>query len=119
MSKAPPSELTSARDLNGTPLEWIMDNSEVVGLLEHAKNNSLPNKIVNYIKERSLDEDTDCIQLLICKISPFVWGMQKAVGENNNRKGNGILFEHLPTADDVANNGDICEKKHPYCIIHY
>ncbi|KAK5643669.1 hypothetical protein RI129_007514 [Pyrocoelia pectoralis] len=122
LSKPPPSQLTEARKLKaGTPYDWVLNNSNLADIIESAKQDDLPENIVNYIKERGLEEDTDCIQLLLCKAAPLIWGMQKTVNSSheNMPKGKAVLFANLPTLEEFADYGDICEKKHPYCLIYY
>lgn len=96
-----------------------MNNNYISDILLDAKNETLPDHIIEYIKERSVDEETDCIQLLICKTKPFIWGMQKAVTDGIAAKGAIGLFSHLPSINEVADYGDSCEKQHPYCVMYY
>ncbi|KAL3267398.1 hypothetical protein HHI36_011527 [Cryptolaemus montrouzieri] len=104
---------------SGSPFEWVRDKPEVKSQLSYMTNPVLPNDIIEYIKERSLDENTDCIQLLICKSSPFIWGMQRSLsGENSTVSGVQALFQFLPTVDEFLKNGDKCEKQHPYCFLN-
>ncbi|KAJ8945411.1 hypothetical protein NQ314_009249 [Rhamnusium bicolor] len=93
--------------------------STVVDYISSAKDHKLPEMVIEYIKERSLDEDTGCIQLLICKSSPFIRNMQKSINDrsSNSTKGYKALFAYLPTVEEVSENGDSCEIKYPYCSI--
>lgn len=102
-------------------MEWMLNNSNVVDMLSDIKDKDLPINIVEYIKERGLDEDTDCIQLLVCKTAPLIWGMQKTINSTTKEavKGRKALYSNLPTVEEFAENGDACEKKHPYCLIYY
>lgn len=105
----------------GTPLDWMMSTTQVIQLFENIKDKGLPQEIIMYIKERSLDEDTGCVQLLVCKSAPFVWGMQKVLDRSTNRttkKGFKSMYGYLPTLEEVIDHGDACDKKHPYCLIH-
>lgn len=102
----------------GTPFDWMMDNSEVKNLFEHITDKNLPEYVIQHVKERSLDEETGCVQLLICKTSPFVWGMQKALkyrGEEG-AKGRSAFFSSFPSLEEIANYADECDKKYPYCF---
>lgn len=87
-------------------------------MFSHIKDKDLPEKIVLYVKEKS-SEETDCLQLLICKGAPFVWGMQKALdhGVNASVKGGYTLNTYLPSLEEVIDHGLRCEEKHPFCII--
>ena len=87
--------------------------------MDNIKNDDLSANIISYIKEHSLDEETDCIQLLICKLSPFVKSMQEALSSKQVVKGKKALFEHLPTKEDVEKASEKCERHHPYCNIIY
>lgn len=93
-------------------------------LLAYAKDRDLPMQIINYIKERSLDEETDCLQLLICKSSPFIWGMQRSLmpkkdqpKEKRKRKGVEVMLEFMPSFEEVAQNSEQCDRKHPFCFV--
>ncbi|KAF5308344.1 hypothetical protein FQR65_LT18217 [Abscondita terminalis] len=122
LSRPVPSQLTAARKLNhGTPYDWIINNSHVSDILGTAKHSDLPSNIVEYIKDRGLDEETDCLQLLICKSTPLIWGMQKTVNSSIDDipKGKAALFANLPSIQEFADYGDLCENKHPYCTIYY
>ncbi|XP_045479645.1 uncharacterized protein LOC123684430 [Harmonia axyridis] len=102
----------------GSPLDWIREKPEIKSKMSYMTNPDLPNDIVEYIKERSLDENTDCIQLLICKTAPFIWGMQKSLKDENSKvSGIAALFQYLPTSEEFLSNGDRCEKLHPYCFL--
>lgn len=96
-----------------------MNNKKLTELIDYAKDESLPDHIIENIKEHSLDEETDCIQLLICKTKPFIWGMQKAIIDGIIGKAKLGLFSNLPSMHEVTEHGDSCEKKHPYCPLHY
>lgn len=121
-SLSKPTQLIEARKMNeGTPLDWILTHANAAQIIEAAKDHNLPNQMVEYVKERDLDEDTDCVQLLICKSAPFIWGMQKTLNTSNDKssKGPQILYNNLPTVDQVAEHEETCESKHPYCLIYY
>lgn len=95
----------------------MIKNRKVSDLIETIKNENLNNMIMEYVKEKSLDEDSGCIQLLICKTSPFVQQMQEAVVSKRKVKGYKAFFEYLPNFEEIVSNGDDCEQKHPYCTI--
>lgn len=84
-------------------------------------NKNLSKQIIEYIKEHSLDEETDCIQLLICKVSPFIDSMQKSLEpkERNEDSGKNVLFKHMPSIENITAIGDKCEENHPYCRLIY
>lgn len=98
----------------------MLNNSKVLDMLVDVKDSNLPDNIVGYIKEKGLDEDTDCIQLLVCKTAPLIWGMQKTLNTTKKFvKGKNSWFTYLPTVEEFGDHADSCEKKHPYCFIYY
>ncbi|KAJ3657921.1 hypothetical protein Zmor_009697 [Zophobas morio] len=120
LSRPRVSQITEGRTLrDGTPLDWMMSSPEVMRMFQHIKDRDLPDHIIMYIKERALDEDSDCVQLLICKGAPFVWGMQRVLdGNSTTVKGAKSLYAFLPTLEDVIDHADTCDRKHPYCFVH-
>ncbi|KAK9870011.1 hypothetical protein WA026_006106 [Henosepilachna vigintioctopunctata] len=103
---------------SGSPFDWLRDKADVKSQMTYMTNPQLPEDVVEYIKERSLDENTDCIQLLICKSSPIIWGMQRSLSSfNSTVKGLGALLHYLPTVAQFLNHSEVCEKQHPYCIL--
>lgn len=95
-----------------------MNSNQVKNLLDYATDTDLPERVIEYVKERSLDEDSGCIQQLICKGAPLVWGMQKALKlkPDEQMKGKGALFGYFPKLEEVEEHADKCEKKYPYCF---
>lgn len=87
-----------------------------------SKDPALPEKIIEFLRERTADEETGCVQLLICKTAPFLWGMQEALNEKMAKgdqiSGAGGMFKHLPSKKEVEDYGDICETKFPACVLH-
>jgi hypothetical protein len=83
--------------------------------------------VIRAIQERYTDDETGCVQLLVCKSSPFVRGMQRAVrallNNEEDAKGWGSLtplqrmYSDLPSVDEVTDNGDQCEDRFPVCRI--
>jgi hypothetical protein len=79
-----------------------------------------------------IEGETDCIKLLLCKLKPFIWAMQKAVIKKidhqdtvdeddheakkiHSRKA--VLFKYLPDLNEFKNNGMECEDKYNRCKI--
>lgn len=90
-------------------------------LIDHIHSKNLSDHVIEYVKEHSSDEETDCVQLLICKLSPFIKGMQESLKESGDEEeysGN-ILFKYMPSLADIIEVGDECEEKHPYCRLVY
>jgi hypothetical protein len=83
--------------------------------------------VIRAVQERYTDEESGCIQLLVCKSSPFVRGMQRAVRALlNNQEGEkdwGTLtpvqrmYSDLPSVNEVTEDGDQCEDRFPACRI--
>ena len=74
--------------------------------------------------------DADCILLLLCKLKPFVWSMQKAITEkivgdakqhadDIKNKANidqmNTFFKFVPSLEEFKNNGVECEDNHKAC----
>lgn len=91
--------------------------------MDAAKDPNLADNLIENLKERTSDEQTGCVQLLICKASPFLRGMQKALEKKEDavpeRKISGAskMYQHLPSMEEVADNGDSCEEKFPTCYL--
>ncbi|KAI4462816.1 hypothetical protein MML48_4g00006126 [Holotrichia oblita] len=121
---APPPSLSDerAREIkDGDPFEWLSNNTQMSDVIRYVQDKNLSEHIIEYIKEHSLDEETDCIQLLICKLSPFIDSMQKSLqpkGENED-SGKNVLFKHMPSIENITTIGDKCEENHPYCRLIY
>jgi hypothetical protein len=92
-------------------------------VLREAKSHSLPENILKTLKEKT-GNSTACVQLLICKMSPVVWGVQKTVKdhmENKNKTETGRASQsnsvvdsflgNLPPKSVFVNFGDHCEKR--------
>lgn len=105
----------------GDTYDWIIKNKNLESIIQTSKDDDLPNLITEYIKEKSLDEESVCIQLLICKSAPFIKAMQDAIKTDGKKKkkGRGALFQFLPSMDEVEKVSDECERKHPYCRLSY
>ncbi|XP_030747132.1 uncharacterized protein LOC115875767 [Sitophilus oryzae] len=115
-------ELRNAK--NGDPFSWIMEKPEVRNIINEALNPKLPEEIIKYIKERSMDEETGCVQMLICKVSPIIRGMQKALNftENYLHKDQNatvqkfVFSEYFPKVDEMLKHSWECEDKYHFCF---
>ncbi|XP_023720765.1 uncharacterized protein LOC111871714 [Cryptotermes secundus] len=128
-----PLQKDSARSAYSTeredsPVRWLLDNPTVQlrDLLSRAQDRLLTDHVIRAIQERYTDDETGCVQLLVCKSSPFVRGMQKAVRallNNEDAKGWSRLtpmqrmYSDLPSVDEVTEDGDQCEERFPACHI--
>lgn len=74
--------------------------------------------------------DVDCVLLLLCKMKPFVWNMQKAINDkivgdgkqqsnedvnSENADRTNIFFKFVPSIEDFTNNGMECEENYKTC----
>ncbi|CAG9583177.1 unnamed protein product [Danaus chrysippus] len=105
---------------------WILNKNsrKLQEIIATAKNDSLPDLIEDLIDEQGNDEETSCIRLLVCKITPFVSKMQEAVFDkdivrsNEQTRGASIMYQHLPSSEEIHSRGEICEKKHKDCRLY-
>lgn len=79
--------------------------------------------IEDLILEHESEEETSCIRLFICKITPFVNKMQEAVfGEKSDDRdftqGTSLMYRHLPTNDEFNSKSEICEQKYKDCKLY-
>ncbi|XP_074037873.1 uncharacterized protein isoform X1 [Leptinotarsa decemlineata] len=120
ISLTPPSELVQSKGIkNESPLDWVLSNPAIADLLADVKDDKLADKVIEHLTERSLDEDSGCMQLLICKSTPFIKGMQEQISSSGGEyvRKQDIPFQFFPTVEEVAENGDRCERKYNYCRI--
>ncbi|CAG9788049.1 unnamed protein product [Diatraea saccharalis] len=99
------------------PTTWILNkrSRKLQELITKAKNESLLDDIEELIKNQGDEEETSCIRLLTCKITPFVHKMQIAVfgKEVENKddvkkiRGAAAMYRHLPTASEINERSDI------------
>lgn len=57
-----------------------MPTLQVEKLLSQAKSHSLPEKLIDTLSAKT-GNSTSCVQLLICKMTPVIWGLQDTVKE--------------------------------------
>ncbi|CAL4125541.1 unnamed protein product [Meganyctiphanes norvegica] len=115
MSNDPPSLLDSLLADNHLKMEAMMTE---------AQNPELPKHIVERLAQSTGDR-TACVQLLVCKMSPVVWGMQRSVNQYMNPaksdpdvQDKGILqsmYDSLPQLDDFVKFSETCEQQFPAC----
>ncbi|CAG4996476.1 unnamed protein product [Parnassius apollo] len=105
---------------------WLLNKNsrKLQDLITAAKNDSLPDIIEDLINEQQSEEETSCIRLLVCKITPFinkmqstVFGKDDPVSKNNfsDSSGAAILYRHLPTTEEIHNRSDVCERRYKGC----
>lgn len=128
-STAPPPP--SARKVSeGSPLDWLLQIKSPVltNTLNDLRNSSLPERLVDMFDEK--DGNTDCIKLLVCKMSPLIWGMQRAcnatieqeeqmdeIDGGNNGRGLNSFYKYLPDMQEFSTHGDACESRYDGCTV--
>ena len=102
-------------------LDWLMDDNigQLASVVQRAQQPSLPKTMIESLIDRT-GNDTACVQLLICKMSPVVWGAQSAVKQSfAARSLDGSLFESfyrfLPSMADFERYSESCEGQFPAC----
>ncbi|KAJ8720207.1 hypothetical protein PYW07_012250 [Mythimna separata] len=112
------------------PTTWILNKNSrnLQDLIAAAKNESLPDTIDELIQEQGTEEETSCIRLLVCKVTPFISRMQKTVFGNEEKtkderfykelRGSALMYRHLPTAEEINARNDICEQQHKDCDLN-
>ncbi|KAF0291435.1 hypothetical protein FJT64_010443 [Amphibalanus amphitrite] len=102
-------------------LDWLMDENvgHLSAIVQRAQQPSLPKTMIESLIDRT-GNDTACVQLLICKMSPVVWGAQSAVKQSfAARSVDGSLFESfyqfLPSMTDFERYSESCEGQFPAC----
>jgi hypothetical protein len=104
-------------------------------LLQDVRDAQLTPRLIEMVEEFEYNSgDADCLKLLICKMNPFVGGMQKAlndrlekrnIGEDPNSKDTEnltqmkVLFKYLPNMTDFNLNGNLCEDKFTNCKLYH
>lgn len=98
---------------------------------QDVRDHELLNKLIFMVKDMNYKAgDADCVLLLLCKLKPFVWSMQKAITERivgdekqhaddmNNRANTdrmSIFFKYVPSLEEFKNNGVECEDAFKTC----
>ncbi|XP_042880610.1 uncharacterized protein LOC122258633 [Penaeus japonicus] len=109
-----------------SPVAWLLSGNpfQVDSMLREAQDPSLPRSIIEKL-QRATGEKTACVQLLVCKMSPVVWGIQRSIKEAaqprhldpdvQERGVLQILYDSLPELDDFVNFSESCEQQFPSC----
>ncbi|XP_037815614.1 uncharacterized protein LOC119606253 [Lucilia sericata] len=121
-----------------TTIEWFLQNSsrKMKRVLQQATHTDLAEKLTDMITNyESAHGQAACLKMLVCKSSPFIWGMQKSIKkhiepkgketeiddeEDNNAESSFFnvqhFFTHLPSIDEYRAYGSKCEKQYSiYC----
>lgn len=104
--------------------QWILNKNsrKLQDIITAARNESLPDILEDIIKDQT-DEENSCIRLLVCKITPYVTKMQKAVFgkeklEEPTTRGADSMYRHLPATSEVEDRSAICERKYRECDLN-
>ncbi|KAL1505785.1 hypothetical protein ABEB36_005266 [Hypothenemus hampei] len=103
------------------PFNWVLENSEIFKLISMITDRKLPEYTIEYVKDHSsTEEENGCVQQMICKISPFIWGMQRALTDTKNsikeKKLLFDLFEYIPNVENIKMQSELCQQKYRLCI---
>lgn len=83
---------------------------------ENIKNKKLPDVLTNIVEDMEVERGQgECIKMLLCKSSPFIWKMQDTFinyvdGKTSKRREDGI-FTDLPGLEEYRAHGKICEER--------
>lgn len=133
-------------------LGWLLERSKsnefLSKQLETMLDRDLPDRLVNLVDNGDNGDNgdsppngnIDCIKQLLCKTTPFIWSMQKAISaqmnnsdteksaekdasrsnagdataSNDGYTGN-TFFKYLPSLDEFKNHGITCEDLYKSC----
>ncbi|KAK8728588.1 hypothetical protein OTU49_009033, partial [Cherax quadricarinatus] len=93
-------------------------------ILKEAQDPRLPRVIIEKLASATGD-DTACLQLLVCKMSPVVWGLQRSLKQtlqartiDHDAPYSGIfqtVYSSLPALDNFIEFSESCEQQFPAC----
>ena len=76
-------------------------------------------------------DDADCVLLLLCKLKPFIWSMQKVVNEkivgaesqpsdkkSSEKNSMDAFFRFVPSREEFSSNGVDCEDTYTACKLY-
>ncbi|TMW44234.1 hypothetical protein DOY81_010686, partial [Sarcophaga bullata] len=124
-----------------TTIEWFLQNpsNKMKRILKDATHTNLADKLTDMIASYETEQGQgSCLKMLICKSSPFIWGMQKSIrkhiqphigqetentdDDNENKQETDDLskekpifntqhfFVHMPSIEEFQNYSEKCEK---------
>lgn len=142
-------ENAKASSIWDNALDWIVEQSKSNPFLSQQIDTMLDKNLANRIigmvdngdnNDALPSENTDCIKQLLCKATPFIWSMQKAISSkindsdidtnidadelpNNDAKDSSPdddyrlkeFFKYLPTIDEFTKHGQTCESQYDAC----
>lgn len=107
--------------------DWILDKvSNGMNLYgDTIRNKKLPDILTSIVDDMETEQGQgDCIKMLLCKSSPFIWKMQDTfinyVDGKQVKDGEDAMFGKLPGIDEYKAHGKICEERFgKLCNISY
>ncbi|XP_013099289.2 uncharacterized protein LOC106081686 [Stomoxys calcitrans] len=117
----------------GTPLDWFLQNpsNKMKTLLDQAIDSNLSDRIIDMIESYETEEGrTSCVKMLMCKSSPFIWGMQKSLKQRirgdasdgkesmENKKPFNVesFYAHMPSVEEFREHSAKCDQLYSeYC----
>ncbi|GAB6031333.1 hypothetical protein CHUAL_009119 [Chamberlinius hualienensis] len=115
-------------DSPGSLLLYLFDTRRAENFMKTITNPNYPGNIIANLK-RQTGNDTVCIQQLICKMSPFWWGVNRSVrdllpvalGKSGSKMPSlsfkSLLMKYVPSMKEFTANSDDCDVKYPGCIV--
>ncbi|XP_043789881.1 uncharacterized protein LOC122713466 isoform X2 [Apis laboriosa] len=89
-------------------------NERIQNLLEQARDENLADRLI----DRLDGDDSSCIRLLVCKISPVIKAAQYSLKNKSQDKWH-RMTSWLPNKDEFEENGDECENTHTDCSLFF
>ncbi|XP_039293947.1 uncharacterized protein LOC111048524 [Nilaparvata lugens] len=134
------SDDSEQRTPDGSPLNWVLQDmpQHVKEDLILSRQETLPEEIMSKLEENPAVGN--CIKHLVCRLSPVIWGMQKAtnnlflnkewifdnieetsdqiIRSNQNPKKTPLqlMFSELPTIEQYTEHMKYCQKTLPPCV---
>lgn len=89
-------------------------NEKIQNLLEQARDENLASRLI----DRLDGDDSSCIRLLVCKISPVIKAAQYSLKNKSQDKWH-RMTSWLPNKDEFEENSDECENTHTDCSLFF
>ncbi|XP_049837469.1 uncharacterized protein LOC126282067 [Schistocerca gregaria] len=104
-------------------LPWILQNPTVQKFVPSIKDQSLADRVMDAVNGHiSQYANLTCSQLLICRLMPFIRGMQRSVipllseADFYSMTGINIFFSSLPEEKEMEDITDKCDLQYPGCV---
>lgn len=87
----------------------ILKNKYKHNLNSTLEGSEIIEKVIDHVRENSLDEDSGCIQLLLCKAAHTLDKIQKTILLQKSTLNFSSESEHISIIS--------CKRKYPYCTL--